>query len=48
MSMPMVTGSSSAMDAVGPRPGRTPITVPINVPRSTARRLPGVRATAKP
>ena len=36
------------MEAVGPRPGSTPITVPMIDPTNTARRLPGVRATAKP
>ena len=48
MSIPIVTGSRSAMDAVGPRPGRTPITVPESDPRNTYRRFAGVRATANP
>src|SRR4030042_1985343 len=48
ISMPMVIGSKSARVAVGPRPGRTPITVPMKAPRKTARRFPGVRAMANP
>ena len=48
MSMPMVIGRSRAIVAVGPRPGRTPITVPMRAPRKTAMRFPGVSAMAKP
>ncbi len=48
MSMPMVIGRRSAIVAVGPRPGSTPITVPMKAPRNTAMRFPGVSAMANP
>src|SRR5512141_372693 len=41
-------GSSIAMVAVGPRPGRTPIAVPMMLPRNAIPRFIGCSATAKP
>src|SRR6266545_2577755 len=41
-------GSSIAMVAVGPRPGRTPITVPMRLPTRAMARFRGWSATAKP
>src|SRR5215471_14874288 len=43
-----VSGSSMAMVAIGPMPGRTPISVPISAPASAKNRLAGVSATPKP
>src|SRR5215210_936802 len=43
-----VIGSSSAMVSAGPKPGSTPIAVPIVVPTRHHIRLIGVSATAKP
>src|SRR6266508_3961781 len=41
-------GSSIAMVAVGPRPGRTPITVPMRLQTRAMARFRGWSATAKP
>jgi hypothetical protein len=46
--IPIVTGRRSAIEAVGPKPGRTPTTVPITTPRKAANKFPGVKAMAKP
>src|SRR5712691_11667477 len=43
-----VSGKSIAMVAIGPMPGRTPISVPISAPASAKPRLAGVAATPKP
>src|SRR5262249_6475004 len=43
-----VSGSSMAMVAIGPMPGRTPISVPISAPASAKNRLAGVSATPNP
>src|SRR5262249_52817198 len=43
-----VSGSSMAMVAIGPMPGRTPISVPISAPASAKNRFAGVSATPKP
>src|SRR5215471_17745510 len=43
-----VSGSSMAMVAIGPMPGRTPISVPISAPTSAKNRLAGVSATPNP
>src|ERR1700751_1694842 len=43
-----VSGNSMAMVAIGPMPGRTPISVPISAPASAKNRLAGVSATPKP
>src|SRR5215475_11097116 len=43
-----VSGSSIAMVAIGPMPGRTPISVPISAPESANNRFAGVSATPKP
>src|SRR5690606_26077492 len=47
-SRPKVTGSSMAMVAVGPRPGRTPMAVPRNTPSRQYIRLVRVKAVSKP
>src|SRR6185503_8307000 len=44
----IVSGSSIAMVAEGPRPGRTPITVPSTTPRMHMPSEAGVVATWKP
>src|SRR2546423_8226041 len=43
-----LSGSSTAMGAIGPMPGSTPISVPISAPASAKPRLAGVSATPKP
>src|SRR5574340_67428 len=43
-----VTGSSMAIVAIGPMPGRTPMSVPMKQPINAYIRLTGVRATPKP
>src|SRR5258705_524917 len=43
-----VSGSSIAMVAIGPMPGRTPISVPMSAPTSANPRFAGVSATANP
>src|SRR5216684_796863 len=43
-----VSGNSIAMVAIGPMPGRTPISVPISAPASAKNRLAGVSATPNP
>src|SRR5262245_20339161 len=43
-----VSGSSIAIVAGGPRPGRTPTTVPRRTPTKHHSRLPGASATANP
>src|SRR5262245_7429017 len=46
--MPKVSGSSIAIVAGGPRPGRMPTTVPRNTPTKHHRRFAGASATANP
>ena len=41
MSMPMVIGRRRAIVAVGPRPGSTPITVPMKAPRKHGKEVSG-------
>src|SRR5262245_22622332 len=43
-----VSGSSMAMVAIGPMPGRTPIRVPIRAPTKAKSKFEGVMATPKP
>jgi hypothetical protein len=43
-----VRGSNMAIVAAGPRPGRTPTTVPRTTPTKHQKRLTGVRATENP
>src|SRR4249919_3688440 len=43
-----VSGSSMAMVAIGPMPGRTPIKVPTIAPMNAKPRLAGVSATPNP
>jgi hypothetical protein len=43
-----VKGSMRVIVAVGPNPGRIPMTVPIRTPTMQARRIPGVSAEANP
>jgi hypothetical protein len=43
-----VRGRRIAMEAAGPRPGKTPINVPRNTPIKQKRRLNGVRRTENP
>src|SRR5712691_310729 len=43
-----VSGSSSAMVAAGPRPGRMPTMVPSRQPTKHQKTLPGCSATANP
>src|SRR5512138_3823725 len=42
------SGMRMAIVAVGPRPGRTPMSVPTRLPTSATRRLSGCSATANP
>src|SRR3972149_4525734 len=46
--IPYVMGSSSAMVAGGPSPGRTPIAVPTSAPTKPEARVVGVGAIADP
>jgi hypothetical protein len=41
-------GSKMDMVATGPRPGRTPISVPMKTPTKQAKRLFGSKLTEKP
>jgi hypothetical protein len=43
-----VSGIRIAVPAAGPRPGRTPISVPSTQPASAKARFAGVSAEAKP
>jgi len=43
-----VTGSKIDIVAVGPIPGRTPISVPIKTPTKQAKRLLGSKLTENP
>src|SRR5262245_20390963 len=43
-----VSGSSMAMVAMGPMPGRTPTSVPISAPTKAKSKFIGVMATPKP
>src|SRR5262245_24785367 len=43
-----VTGSSSAMAEMGPIPGSTPTSVPMNTPKKHASKLESFSATPKP
>src|SRR5215471_8471281 len=45
---PNVTGSSMVMVAIGPMPGRTPISVPTRHPMKQSPRLCSVKATENP
>src|SRR4030095_2763128 len=45
---PKVTGSSMVMEAIGPMPGSTPISVPTRHPRNHSPRLDRVKATENP
>ncbi len=46
--IPYVMGRRIYMVATGPRPGRTPISVPMNTPMKQKKRLLGSQATLKP
>ena len=46
--MPKVMGMRIATAFITPRPGRTPVTVPMKTPKRQYRKLAGERATVKP
>jgi hypothetical protein len=46
--IPKVSGINRVIVVTGPRPGRTPITVPRTTPRKQEKMFPGVKTTLKP